>query len=140
MLSYAKVLMICSDEREKRTLEGVLNDHVILRTVADLGELQSVLEGGSYDALLCGWSFHRGTWNDALKQVQERCPDLPVIIFSGVGGEREWLQVLEAGGFDLLVAPFIRRTVLPVLEQAVYSHDARRLHGVIETEPIAKAN
>ena len=128
MLTCAKVLLI-SGETEANVLEGVLSEHVALRSVRDFSELQTALGEGAYDALICGWSFHRGTWNDALKQVQQRCPDLPVIVISRTGGEREWLQVIEAGGFDLLTAPYLKGHVLPVLEHAVISHEARRLYS-----------
>jgi DNA-binding NtrC family response regulator len=78
-----------------------------------------------------GWSFHKGTWNDALEQVRQRSPNLPVIVFCRSGGEQEWVEVLEAGGFDLLVPPYQKDTVLPVLEHAVVSHDARRCRQVL---------
>jgi DNA-binding NtrC family response regulator len=107
----------------------MFREHATVRRVRSLPELQRVLERHeSYDAVFCGWSFQAGTWNDAVGQVHNQCPDLPVIIFSGNGGEQEWVQVLEAGAFDLLVAPYQRRTVLPVLEQAVASCEARRTH------------
>jgi FixJ family two-component response regulator len=60
--------------------------------------------------------------------VQHTCPDLPVVIYSRTGGETEWVKVLDAGGFDLLVAPYQKCSVLPVLEQAVNSYKARRLY------------
>ena len=129
MFTHARVLLISNDEMEASALEGILSEHVVLIRVRDFSEMQTALGKGSYDALFCGWSFHRGTWNDALKQVQRRCPDLPVIIYSRAGGAREWLEVIEAGAFDLLTAPYLKRHVLPVLEHAVVSHEARRLHN-----------
>ncbi len=126
MADYANVLLISSDEGETVALERILSEHVNLCSVQSLSELQEVLESGGYDAVFCGWSFHQGTWNAALERVQQRCPDLPVIIFSRMGGEKEWVEALEAGAFDLLVAPYQKRNVLPLLEHAVVSHDARR--------------
>ena len=128
MPTYPKVLLISDDEMEASVLEGILTEHVVLRNVRDLAELQTALGKGSYDALFCGWSFRHNTWSDTLKQIQQRCPDLPVIVFSRTAGEREWLQVIEAGGFDLLTAPYLMRHVLPVLQHAVVSHEARRMH------------
>ena len=131
MVTCAKVLLISSDEMETSVLEGILSEHVALKSVRDLSELRTVLEEEDigYDALFCGWSFHRGTWKEALKQVQQRCPNLPVIIFSHSAGEREWLEVMEAGGFDLLTGPYLKHHVLPLVEHAVVSHEARRLHN-----------
>ena len=58
-------------------------------------------------------------------QLQLRCPDLPVVVFSATGGEQEWVRVLEAGAFDLLVAPYQKQTVIAILEQAVATYQAR---------------
>ena len=129
MLSQPKVLLISSDEMEASTWEEILRDHVMLKSVRSLPELKKSLESDAYDAVFCDWSFHLGTWQDALQQVRQRCPDLPVIIFCRAGSEREWLTVLEAGAFDLLAAPYQQPTVLYVLEQAVASYEARRPHN-----------
>lgn len=128
MLTCARVLLVNCADVEARVLEGILREHVSLQSVQDISELQVALGEGTYDVLFCGWSFHRGTWRDALKQVQQRCPNLPVIIFSRAGSEWEWIEVIEAGAFDLLTAPYLKRHVLPVLEHAVV---ARRLQSKI---------
>ena len=128
MLSWPKVLLLSSDDAETQNWEEVFREHATMRRVRTLNELQDHLQDDRYDALFCGWSFHTGTWNQALEHVQQSCPDLPVVVFSGTGDEREWVRVLQAGAFDLLVAPYQKRTVLPVLEQAIISHEARRYH------------
>ena len=131
MSSQPKVLIISSEEEELSVLEQILSEHVVLHSVRDLGQLESRLEDVSYDAVFCGWSIHRGAWNDALGRVRLRNPDLPVVVFCRTGGEREWVDVLEAGAFDLLAAPYGRLAVLSVLEQAVASYEARRSRKVI---------
>jgi DNA-binding NtrC family response regulator len=123
-----KVLLIRSAETESKVLEGVLREHVRLDTIASPQELEVALANGRYDAVFCGWSFHRGVRNAALKTMLQSSPDLPVVVFCGTGGEQEWIEVLDAGGFDLLVPPYQTSTVLPVLEHAVVSNKARRFH------------
>ncbi len=130
MLAQPKVLLLSSEEAESNAMENVLSEYVILQNARNLSELEMFLEGGIYDAVFCGRSFHQGEWNGALRKVQQRCPNLPVIVFCQTGSEREWSEVIEAGGFDLLTAPYRRNTVLPVLEHAVISYEARRLHNV----------
>ncbi|MBI3894977.1 MAG: response regulator [Acidobacteria bacterium] len=129
MRNYPKILLLSNNQVETNALEGILSEYVALKSVGNLLELQSVLQGGGYDAIFCGWSFHQGTWNDALQKVRQRCPDLPVIVFCRAGGEKEWVEALEAGAFDLLIAPYMKGNVLPLLEHAVASHEARRLHN-----------
>jgi DNA-binding NtrC family response regulator len=128
MPTQPKVLLISSDEAESTGLEGVLREHVILTSARNLLELENNLGGSSYDAVICGWSFQTASWRTALNRIRKQYPDLPVIIFCGAGGEREWAEVLDAGGFDLLVAPYHMRSVVPLLEHAIASYEARQFH------------
>lgn len=130
MNSQPRVLLVSSDEAESCVLEGILSEHVDLRSIRDIAELQTKLDDGDYDAIFCGWSLHRGTWNDVLREVRQGHPNLPVVVFCRTGGEREWVQVLEAGAFDLLSAPYLKAPVLAVMEQAVESYEARRRYGL----------
>ena len=127
MVRQPKVLLVSSTETESNVLERVLSEHVSLHTIRNLQDLELALEDESYDAVFCGWSFHKEARDAALKTMQQRFPDLPVVVFSRTGAEQQWIEVLEAGGFDLLVPPYQRSTVLPVLEHAMVSHEARRL-------------
>ena len=127
MLRNPNVLLLCSDETRALALREILSEHAVLTPAGNLSELTVLLESSCYDALFCAWSFHRGTWNDALLEARRLHPDLPVIIFSSTAGEQEWLRVLEAGGFDLLAPPYQERAVLSALEQATASYEARLL-------------
>jgi DNA-binding NtrC family response regulator len=128
MFTQSKVLLIRGGEAESKVLEGLLSEHVILHTIRNLQDLDVALENGSYDAIFCGWSFHKGARDAVLQMMRQGSPDLPVVVFCGTGGEQEWIEVLEAGGFDLLVPPYQKSTVLPVLAHAIVSGEARRFH------------
>ena len=127
MLSRPEVLLLNSNPEETLLLVLILSQHVDLTLVQNLSEVQEVLAESRYDAAFCGWTFQSGTWEEALKDVQRYNPDLPVIIFRQTGNERDWVKVLEAGAFDLLLAPYEQRAFLAVLEQAVASTDGGRL-------------
>ena len=70
---------------------------------------------------------HSGTQNGnpGLEDLRKPDPDLPVIVVSRTGEEKEWIEVIEVGAFDLLVPPYCERTVLPVPIQAAVSREAR---------------
>ena len=129
MLTWPKVLLLNSDDAESTKWQEMFREYASLERVRDLDELHATLRSDNYDALFCGWRFEAGTWHEALEEVRQNCPDMPVIVFSSTADEREWIEVLEAGGFDLLATPYHKRTVLPVLEQAVLSYEARRFHN-----------
>lgn len=137
MLRYPNVLLFSNDETETAVLHRLLSEHVVLTPVHHPSELTSLLGSNSYDALFWVWSFHTGTWNDALSEVRKITPDLPVIILSSAAEEKEWIQALGAGAFDLLVAPHKDRALLAVLEQASASREARISRSMF---PLRKAN
>jgi CheY-like chemotaxis protein len=95
-------------------------------------ELRETSERSPYDVLFCGWSFHRSRWKDALGVIQMILGDLPVVFLSRSQDEKEWKDVLEAGAFDLLLAPFSKSQALAVLGQAVESQEARGRHGHLQ--------
>jgi DNA-binding NtrC family response regulator len=63
---------------------------------------------------------------------------LPVILLSRIGGESEWLEVIEMGAFDLLVPPYDESYVLSLIEHAAASRLARQWHPLPVT-PVAVA-
>jgi len=77
--------------------------------------------GSSFDAFLCDWCYQGGTWRSALETIRRQAPQLPVIVVCRTGGEQEWIEVLQAGAFDMICAPFSSEAVLSVLEHAAAS-------------------
>lgn len=125
MLRVPNVLLLVCDEAVRAILQRLLGPHAELTWVCNEQEMTQRLEQASYDALFCADSLCIGSWQGALEKVQLLYPNLPVIILSGTAGEREWVEVLEAGAFDLLGPPYYERILLAVLEQALDSHEAR---------------
>lgn len=72
-----------------------------------------------FDAFLCEWCYQGGTWREAVELIRRRIPELPVIVVCRTGGEAEWIEVLQAGAFDLISAPFSEEEVLSALMRAV---------------------
>ena len=125
MMAYPRVLLLTTDEPEAAQLSALLSEYVTLARAHDLRELGTLLETGQYDALFCDWSSYSVAWDEVLQEVRERYPDLPVIVLSRTAAEREWLEVMEAGAFDLLAPPYREHNLLAVLEQAAASRQAR---------------
>ena len=124
MLRSPKVLLAAPNDAETTCLEDILSKHARVTCVQDLSELASVLEREHYDALFCSWSLDEANWNDVLEEVQEIHPNLPVIVVSSSAEDRDWLEVLDAGAFDLLAPPYEEGTVTALLEQASSSYQA----------------
>ena len=129
MLRNPNVLLFVCDPEERTFLQELLRPHAELTWVCDFQQLTERLRQARYDALFCKTPLCTGSWREVIQQVRLQFPNLPVIILSRTAGEREWLDVLEAGAFDLLAPPYLQRSLLSVLEHAVASHEACVWHG-----------
>lgn len=125
MGTHRNILLLVSEDKETAVVRELLQEHGIVTCAGNLPELRTLLRKNSYDALFCAWSFHTGTWSEVLEIVREESPEVPTIVLSRVGTEREWTAALEAGAFDLLIPPFRKHSLLAVLEQASASREAR---------------
>jgi DNA-binding NtrC family response regulator len=129
MLKNPKILMLSSDPAESCVLERILRDHATIRFAANLSELRDALnvERGvhDYDTVLCGFSFHRGDRQQAINEIHDVCPDSPPVICGGNGMERDWAEVLQAGGLALLNTPYTPETLLPTPPRVAVSYSWR---------------
>ena len=57
-------------------------------------------EREAYDAVFCDWDCADGTWRDVLLKLKELSLQIPLVVLSRCGCEKEWVEVLDAGAFD----------------------------------------
>ena len=119
-----KVVLLGNHEAESRTLKDLLSKHVTVTCAQSIPELLSILKGSGHDALFCDWSFNKSSWREALKEVRRRHPELPMIVVHHSANEQEWVDVLDAGAFDLLGPPYNERLLLALLEHVLMSREA----------------
>ena len=131
---HLSVLLLSSNEEATRRLRETLARESELATAWNPEELFGLLQSTGYDAFLCDWDCQGGSWRELCRDVKRNYPDLPIILLCRMcpcGGEKEWVEVLEAGYFDLVCAPFSDRQILSVIEHAVASHEARTLLKIV---------
>ncbi len=122
-----RVLLLVSDKDDKRRLEQNLTPYAELSWASHPEHVSGALHGDTFDVAFCAGRELIRSWREILKSVRDLNPDLPVIILSETAGEREWVDMLDAGAFDLLVSPY-SETLLPAMEHAIASREARRFH------------
>jgi DNA-binding NtrC family response regulator len=115
-----KVLIVGSDLNGCHVAAEILTRFA---TVTRVPRIQDALSTAaeSYDAIFCPWEFAEGTWRGVLEEAQKLDPPIPVIVLSRWAGEKQWVETLQAGAFDLLVPPFTNYQILAVLEHAMAS-------------------
>jgi DNA-binding NtrC family response regulator len=114
------VLLVGSDPDGSK-VEETLTRFAGVTRVPGIQDAFSTVAPDACDAVFCQWEFTGGTWRDVLKKVGELRLQIPVIVLSRCGGERQWVEVLQAGAFDLLVPPYTNYQILAVLEHALAS-------------------
>ena len=120
-----QIILLTDDPVEALRVESLLRPHVVFNWVKSLPQLRALLANGTYDALFCQWSYGMQSWKDALDTVRNITSELPVFVLSKTGGDEEWVEVLDAGAFDLLVPPYSGSSLLAVVKQFAAAHDTR---------------
>jgi CheY-like chemotaxis protein len=133
MNTKPQVLLVSAGE--ETGLKDILRRRASVTEAGSIPEMVRELGKREFDVILCEPEFSEGTWREALRELQARRVAAPAIVVSQTSGVdegiEEWADVLEAGAFDLLLAPSREYSVLAMLEHAVASGQARALRAAV---------
>ena len=127
---HLKVLVLRGKDGDFEGLTEILSRFLNVAVANNPEELESLLARETYAAFLCPWDCPCGTWREICREVHQGHPDLPIIVVRRLGEEHDWVEILEAGCFDILCAPFSSHHVLAVIEHAAASSEGRLLRSV----------
>ncbi len=68
--------------------------------------------------VICDRALLDGTWKDVLERLHSLVRPPPLIVTATAAYERLWADVLNLGGFDVLVKPFDRDEVRRIVSSA----------------------
>ena len=124
-----RILLIDDDPAVRATVAMLLGRESRGFVVHEVGtpEAQAqALAGGGFDLVIT--DFQLG-WTDGLavlREVKARCPDCPVIMFTGTGSEEVAVEAMKAGLYDYILKPkHVLR--LPALVQSALKHREEHL-------------
>jgi DNA-binding NtrC family response regulator len=92
-----------------------------LHEATDCSEALALLRHQSVPVLFCERDHADGNWEDLLNATAALPAPPSLIVFSRLADESLWAEVLNLGGFDLLMTPFEPEEVLRVTF-AAWSH------------------
>ncbi len=104
-------------------------DHVILSNILSHSNWRLIIARSFHDArawlkdyaipvVICESALPDATWRDVLTQLSHR-PDKPALIVTDRGADEHlWAEVLNLGGYDLLMKPFDAMEVFRVVSLA----------------------
>jgi DNA-binding response OmpR family regulator len=105
MNKKVKVLMVDDEAQFRATTEKLLNRRGFETILAASGEQAIEKLGESPDVVILDIRMPGMDGHQALKEIKERAPELPVIMLTGHGAEPSAREALEQGAFDYLAKP-----------------------------------
>jgi len=115
------LMIVTSDENDHWSLERILRKDCHLHRAAGRGDALSVLRRFHPWVVVCEQVLADGDWRDLLKDLQsEQQMPPPLIVLSKRADDRLWAEVLNLGGYDLLIKPFAAMEVSRVVKMAAH--------------------
>jgi len=133
-----KTMLVMAQER-RLPLLGVLEPCGIeVQAVCDCNEAHRMLETQPpVQVVVTDTALPDGDWRRVLAIVTQVSPNIEVIVCSRLGDHNLWIDVLEQGGYDVLVEPYQREEVRRIVEVAAARSYMRSLAQAINHKPKA---
>ncbi|WP_133718844.1 EAL domain-containing protein [Methylocaldum gracile] len=134
MTAPLNLLVIEDSETDFLLIQRQLRLHGLTarcRRVVSCGELNQALEEESWDAVLSDYSVPGLDFEASLRLIQERFPDLPVILISGSIGEERAVELLKQGVWDFVLKDRPGR-LGPAIERSLREMEERRVRHAAE--------
>jgi len=114
------LLVVSSDEQDHSSLHRILQDDCQLHRAAGRREALSFIRRFRPWVVVCDQILADGDWRDLLSDLQGEQEMPPLIVSSRLADDRLWAEVLNLGGYDLLMKPFAETEVSRVIRLAAH--------------------
>lgn len=134
MTEPLNVLVVEDSETDFILIERQLRRHGLntrCRRVASCRELNDALAEGGWNVVLSDYTVPGMDFDDSLRLIQERLPDLPVILISGSIGEERAVELLRQGVWDFVLKDRPGR-LGPAVERSLRDMEERRVRRAAE--------
>jgi two-component system, chemotaxis family, chemotaxis protein CheY len=85
---------------------------------SNLDEAASYFKDSKLSVIICERDLPDGNWKDLLNRVQELPKAPSFLVVSRHADEKLWADVLNFGGYDVLLKPFDRREMVRIVSMA----------------------
>ena len=121
-------------ERGLPLLDALESDGIEVLAVCDCNEALQMLRTQPVQVVVTDTTLPDGDWRRVLEIVEQGYRKIEVVVCSRVGDPKLWLDVLEQGGYDVLVEPFEPEEIRRILEAAAAKSTAishKRMHQAL---------
>ena len=113
------LLAISPDEADCRSLKRILEkSRWTIQGASSFREATRLMNESDPNLILCEKDLPDGNWKDVFRQAGVLRTPPPVVVVSRQADERLWAEVLNLGGYDLLLKPFDGSEVTRVIGMA----------------------
>lgn len=112
------VLVISTDGEDHLSLEEILSANCSVHRAGGLRDGMKAARQFHPWAVICDQNLADGDWRDLLRDLQAEEQAPPLIVTSRLADDRLWAEVLNLGGYDLLMKPFRAAEVSRVVQMA----------------------
>jgi DNA-binding NtrC family response regulator len=116
----ATVLIADDDPLIRTNLRLLLeSEGFFVMEATNAADASTMLENPAIDLALIDLRMPPGDGLDLLKRLQDRLPDLPVIVITALGGSRAAIEAMKLGAYDYITKPFDLDDVLFTVRRAL---------------------
>ena len=112
------LLAISPEEEDRRSLHSILDPNGWTVQGAQSIREATKLIAAKPALILCEKDLPDGSWKDILRMAGRLDSPPPVVVASRNADERLWAEILNLGGYDLLLKPLEQNEVSRVLSMA----------------------
>lgn len=113
------ILLVSPLQDDYSTLRNILHHECwSINRCRTVEEVATRLASDSPSIVICECDLPDGTWKDVLARLDESANHPLLVVASRRADETLWGEVLNSGGYDVLVKPFDRSEVTQVLGMA----------------------
>lgn len=113
------LLAISPNTEDRQSLENILDrDRWTIQGARSLREATTLLRHHP-NLILCEKDLPDGNWKDVFHAAGDMDNPPPVVVVSRHADERLWAEVLNIGGYDVLLKPFEETEVRRVMGMAL---------------------
>ncbi len=118
MPSEIKTMLVMAQERRLLLLNALESCGIEVLPVCNCNEARRMLETQPVQAVVTDAVLPDGDWRRVLEIVEQGRRKIEVVVCSRLGDSKLWLDVLEQGGYDVLVQPYQREEIKRIVEAA----------------------
>ena len=113
------MLVVSQEACEALLLSAMLRDlDIVVQTAGTCAQSFDLLSKRQFALVVCDAALPDGGWKSVLAELQRLDTPPRLIVTSAFADDRLWAEVLNLGGYDVLLKPFVTEEVVRVTRVA----------------------